>query len=104
MTTRLAGPDTRFLPFNRGTDAGGAGNPLNSSGSPSSYLWERVLQRDSLLAILGRFMYIKHETHTDPISGKRTKSSTLRFPASTSGRRSPASPTPLPPRAPATGT
>lgn len=80
MTTRLAGADTRFLPFNRGTDEGGAGNPLNPSGSPSSYLWERVLQRDSLLAILGRFMYIKHETHTDPISGKLTKASTLRFP------------------------
>lgn len=31
MTTKLAGPPTRFLPFNKGND-GGAGNPLNPSG------------------------------------------------------------------------
>ncbi|MEB3065729.1 type I restriction endonuclease subunit R [[Mycobacterium] zoologicum] len=80
MTTRLIGEKTHFLPFNRGTEAGGAGNPLNPNGSRTSYLWERVLQRDAWLNILGRLMYIKHETSTDPISGKTTKSSTLRFP------------------------
>lgn len=80
MTTKLAGPKTFFLPFNRGTEDGGAGNPLNPEGSPSSYLWERVLQRDAWLNVFGRFMYIKHEKRTDPISGKTTKSDTLRFP------------------------
>lgn len=80
MTTKLAGEKTHFLPFNRGTETGGAGNPLNPNGSRTSYLWERVLQRDAWLNILGRLMYIKHETTTDPISGKTTKSSTLRFP------------------------
>jgi type I restriction enzyme R subunit len=80
MTTRLAGSRTHFLPFNRGTEDGGAGNPLDPGGSPTSYLWERVLQRDSWLNILGRFMYIKHESSTDPISGHTTKFSTLRFP------------------------
>ncbi len=80
MTTKLAGDKTRFLPFNRGTEDGGAGNPLNPDGSPSSYLWERVLDRDAWLGILGRFMYIKHEKTTDPISGKTTKTSSLRFP------------------------
>ncbi|MUM02608.1 type I restriction endonuclease subunit R [Mycolicibacterium sp. CBMA 334] len=80
MTTRLAGEKTHFLPFNRGTETGGAGNPLNPHGSKSSYLWERVLQRDAWLNILGRLMYIKHESTTDPISGKTSKSSTLRFP------------------------
>lgn len=80
MTTNLAGENTHFLPFNRGTEAGGAGNPLNPDGSKSSYLWERVLRRDAWLNILGRLMYIKHDTSTDPISGKTTKSSTLRFP------------------------
>jgi type I restriction enzyme R subunit len=39
-----------------------------------------VLQRDAWLNILGRLMYIKHDTVTDPISGKTSKSSTLRFP------------------------
>ncbi|MCB0928117.1 MAG: type I restriction endonuclease subunit R [Mycobacterium sp.] len=80
MTTRLAGEKTHFLPFNRGSETGGAGNPLNPNGSRTSYLWERVLQRDAWLNILGRLMYIKHESSTDPISGKTTKSSTLRFP------------------------
>jgi len=80
MTTSLAGASTHFLPFNRGTEAGGAGNPLNPDGSKSAYLWERVLQRDAWLNILGRLMYVKHESDTDPISGKTTKSSTLRFP------------------------
>jgi type I restriction enzyme, R subunit len=80
MTTKLAGGTTHFLPFNRGTADGGAGNPLNPTGSKSAYLWERVLQRDAWLNILGRLMYIKHESSTDPISGKTTKSSSLRFP------------------------
>ncbi|AXT86260.1 restriction endonuclease subunit R [Aeromicrobium sp. A1-2] len=80
MTTELAGTSTRFLPFNRGDEDGGAGNPHNPSGSPSSYLWERILQRDAWLNILGRFVYIKHERVTDPITGKKSKSSSLRFP------------------------
>jgi type I restriction enzyme R subunit len=80
MTTKLAGNTTHFLPFNRGAEDGGAGNPLNPTGSKSAYLWERVLQRDAWLNILGRLMYIKHESSTDPISGKTTKSSSLRFP------------------------
>ncbi len=80
MATRLAGDATHFLPFNRGDDDGGAGNPLNPLGPRTAYLWERVLQRDAWLNILGRLMYIKHDTSTDPISGKTARSSTLRFP------------------------
>ena len=56
MTTKLAGPATRFLPFNQG-DAGGPGNPLNPTGGHrTSYLWEQVWARDSWLEILGRYM------------------------------------------------
>ena len=80
MTTKLAGDTTHFLPFNRGAEDGGAGNPLNPLGPRTSYLWERVLQRDAWLNILGRLMYIKHDKTTDPISGTTTKTSTLRFP------------------------
>lgn len=80
MTTGLAGERTHFLPFNRGAEDGGAGNPPNSDGPRTAYLWERVLQRDAWLNIFGRLMYIKHESTTDPISGKTTKSSSLRFP------------------------
>ncbi|HEX7242648.1 MAG TPA: DEAD/DEAH box helicase family protein [Longimicrobiaceae bacterium] len=55
MTTKLEGPATRFLPFNRGND-GGAGNPPNPAGHPTSYLWEDVWARDGWLEILGRYM------------------------------------------------
>ena len=54
MTTRLAGTATHFLPFNKGCD-GGAGNPPDPQGGyRTAYLWEEVLQRDSLLDLLAR--------------------------------------------------
>jgi len=34
MTTRLRGASTRFLPFNKGTVDGGAGNPPSPAGAP----------------------------------------------------------------------
>ncbi len=55
MTTRLAGPDTQFLPFNRG-DHGAKGNPANAAGHPTAYLWEQVWERESWLEILGRYL------------------------------------------------
>jgi type I restriction enzyme R subunit len=55
MTTRLAGLDTTFLPFNQG-NAGGAGNPPNPNGIATDYLWKEVWQRDSFLQILGRYL------------------------------------------------
>lgn len=55
MTTQLAGPATRFLPFNRGNQ-GGAGNAPNPFGFATYYLWEEVWQRDSWLEILGRYL------------------------------------------------
>ncbi|MEW6595069.1 MAG: type I restriction endonuclease [Thermodesulfobacteriota bacterium] len=60
MTTRLAGGATWFLPFNLG-EQGGAGNPENPGGYRTSYLWEQVWQRDSLMDILGRFMHLQVE-------------------------------------------
>jgi type I restriction enzyme R subunit len=59
MTTRLAGASTRFLPFNRGSEEGGAGNPLNPRGHKTAYLWEAVWQRDSWLDILARFVQVE---------------------------------------------
>ena len=66
MTTRLQDGETRFVPFNQGSNgpgvSGGAGNPANPDGYPVSYLWERVLKRDSLLDLLHRFIvYVKKE-------------------------------------------
>ena len=58
MTTRLAGKSTRFLPFNRGNELGG-GNPPNPDGHRTSYLWERVWQRDAWLDLLNRFVHVE---------------------------------------------
>jgi type I restriction enzyme R subunit len=54
MSTRLAGLDTIFLPFNQG-NAGGAGNPPKA-GIATDYLWKEIWQRDGFLQILGRYL------------------------------------------------
>jgi type I restriction enzyme R subunit len=54
--TRLAGPATTFLPFNRG-NAGGAGNAPNPDGFATAYLWEEVWARESWLDILHRYLH-----------------------------------------------
>jgi type I restriction enzyme R subunit len=80
MTTRLAGSSTYFLPFNRGMD-GGAGNPPDAQGRnyKTAYLWEEVLQRDSLLDLLARFLHLNiEEKITD--EGKKVRKESLIFP------------------------
>ncbi|WP_213781807.1 type I restriction endonuclease [Caballeronia sp. dw_276] len=67
MTTRLAGPSTYFLPFNRGND-GAAGNAPNPDGFATSYLWEEVWARDSWLDILGRYLIAKRDDKKQPKS------------------------------------
>ncbi len=57
MTTRLDGPKTRFLPFNRG-NAGGRGNPPDPTGHRTRYLWEELWARDAWLDILARFIHV----------------------------------------------
>jgi type I restriction enzyme R subunit len=80
MTTRLAGSATHFLPFNRGHD-GGAGNPPDPKGRSyrTAYLWEEVLQRDSLLDLLVRFVHLQVEEKRDD-QGRKVKKETLIFP------------------------
>ena len=60
MTTRLKGKETVFLPFNRG-NGHGAGNPPVDGNWKTHYLWDEVLQADSLLDILQRFMHLEVE-------------------------------------------
>jgi type I restriction enzyme, R subunit len=76
MTTRLAGKETVFLPFNRGCD-GGKGNPP-SSGYKTAYLWEEVWQRDSFLDILARFVHVV--TEETKVDGKTKTTESLIFP------------------------
>ena len=61
MTTALKGSNTFFLPFNQGSNGagydGGAGNPQAENGDyVTSYIWKTVLQKDSLLDILQKFV------------------------------------------------
>ena len=62
MTTKLDGKKTRFLPFNQGSNGagrdGGKGNPPVDENADyvTSYVWENVLQKDSLLDILQKFI------------------------------------------------
>ncbi|QUC64378.1 type I restriction endonuclease subunit R [Nitrosopumilus sp. K4] len=58
MTTKLEGTKTEFLPFNKGYN-GGKGNPPNPSGMRTSYLWEKILQKDQWLDIIGRYIAIQ---------------------------------------------
>jgi type I restriction enzyme R subunit len=60
MATRLAGPDTVFLPFTQGSAGagmkGGEGNPPNPHGHRTAYLWEQVWARDTWLDLLHRYV------------------------------------------------
>ena len=80
MTTRLAGTATHFLPFNRGCD-GGAGNPPDPAGRTyrTAYLWEEVLQRDSLLDLLARFIHLQIDEKRDD-QGRKVKTESMIFP------------------------
>ena len=62
MTTSLNGDKTRFLPFNQGSNGpgvdGGAGNPQRADGDyVTAYLWRDVLQKDSLLDMIQKFIH-----------------------------------------------
>ncbi len=80
MTTRLAGTATHFLPFNKGS-AGAAGNPPDPEGRNyrTAYLWEEVLQRDSLLDLLARFIHLQIDEKRDD-HGRKVKTETMIFP------------------------
>lgn len=79
MTTKLSGKDTYFLPFNRGNNHH-AGNAVNPHGSPTAYLWEEILQRDTWLDILGRFLHLQVTDKIDPVSDKKIRTQTMLFP------------------------
>ena len=81
MTTWLKGKETHFLPFNRGNNHG-AGNPPVEGNWKTHYLWDEVLQVDSLLDILQRFMHLEvKEKQVKIDKGVRTvRKETMIFP------------------------
>ncbi len=66
MTTQLKGNSTYFLPFNRGNNRG-KGNPEIEGKLKTSYLWEDILTKDSLLDILKRFYFIEKDKQNKAI-------------------------------------
>jgi type I restriction enzyme R subunit len=81
MTTKLAGESTHFLPFNKGNHHG-AGNPPGDDEYRTSYFWLEVLQKDSILDILARFLHveIKETKIPTPTGINYQKKETLIFP------------------------
>ena len=81
MTTRLEGNDTYFLPFNKGTAEGGAGNavPADLHQYATDYLWNEVLLPENLLNILARFVHLEI-TDKEDWEGRKYKQETLIFP------------------------
>ena len=84
MATRLSGKSTFFLPFNKGKGQGisrGAGNDIDpDTGLGVSYMWEDILQKDTLLDLITKFIFVEIHEKTDPLTGKTKKSETLIFP------------------------
>src|SRR3990172_4879937 len=79
VTTQLAGPKTRFLPFNQGK-FGGAGNPPvppTRKGFATGYLWEETWARDSVLDLVRQFI---HEVEEEDEKGRKTGRRSLIFP------------------------
>ena len=81
MATRLEGDNTYFLPFNKGTKEGGAGNdvPKDINQYATDYLWNEVLLPDNLLNILARFVHLEIDEKED-WEGRKYKKETLIFP------------------------
>ncbi|MBQ0041134.1 MAG: type I restriction endonuclease subunit R [Clostridiales bacterium] len=83
MTTKLENASTFFLPFNMGKGEGiyaGAGNPLLKDEYSVHYMWDNILQKDSLIEIISKFMFIEYKEKKDPDTGKTTKKETVIFP------------------------
>jgi type I restriction enzyme R subunit len=79
MTTKLDGPASRFLPFNKGRDHG-AGNPPGEGDAPTSYFWREVLQREAWLGIIGKFVHYQFTEREDALTGKKSWSASVLFP------------------------
>ncbi|MGJ0299500.1 type I restriction endonuclease subunit R [Aliarcobacter cryaerophilus] len=79
MTTKLNGAKTFFLPFNKGKADGSAGNEHNPNGFATSYLWEEILQKETLLNIIARYVHLEVKDKED-FTGRIYKSETMIFP------------------------
>lgn len=82
MTTKLTGKDSFFLPFNMGRGTGvnaGKGNPVFPDKYSVSYMWEDILKKDTILDLIGKFVFVQKKEKTDELTGKSKVSESLIF-------------------------
>ena len=77
MTTKIDGDRTYWLPFNQGYNKG-KGNPPVQDGYATQYLWEYILQKDSWMEIIQRFIHLQTETYE--FEGRTRKKEKMIFP------------------------
>lgn len=83
MTTKLEGESTFFLPFNMGNGEGvfaGAGNPIFKDKYSVSYMWEDILTKDTVLDLIGKFIFVETKDEVDEVTGKKKTKEKLIFP------------------------
>ncbi|SHF46024.1 Type III restriction enzyme, res subunit [Ruegeria intermedia] len=76
MTTRLAGENTFFLPFNKGFDGHGGNPPREDGEYPVAYFWEEICRPDAFLRIFHNFVYVEKKNVVD-LKGNWTLKETL---------------------------
>ena len=82
MCTDLSPKQPRFLPFNKGTDDGHAGNPPIQAGDtdyPTGYFWNDICRKDNWLRIFHNFVF-EEVTKKEDITGRIRESRTQIFP------------------------
>ena len=83
MTTKLNGGATFFLPFNMGSGEGvncGKGNPISPDKYSVSYMWEDILKKDTILDLIGRFIFVETKEEVDELTRKKKVKESLIFP------------------------
>ena len=76
VATKLEGPKTWFLPFNRGK-YGGAGNEPSATDFSTAYLWKQIWSRESVLDLIQNFLHVVEEEDDE---GKKTGKKKILFP------------------------
>ena len=82
MCTDLTPKQPRFLPFNRGTEDGHAGNPPVEEGDteyPTGYFWNDICRKDNWLRIFHNFVF-EEVTKKEDLTGRIRESRTQIFP------------------------
>ena len=79
FTTKLDSSGTRFFPFNKGYK-NAAGNPPAKDYNTyrTAYFWEDILEADSWLELIGRFLHLQKEEYI--IDGKKYWKENLLYP------------------------